>query len=431
MAQDPVNANPPPDADSVHATAATGITTDAAAESAAPAKKPRVRRSATKDTTLVDAANQSPAQRASARRPSRVNFYRSKTSLFTDGYDIERERIEVLPVIQRHDAGETILATDPLFDRWMMFLDRSKELARITAQRQRIADAPSMVSREELNAYRALGGLVNAADAEDTITIHTKEAFRLFIGRAADPDAKAVQQNPTDRHIISFKKAGAAYRLLWNLSTNNNPWADWALIEMSKQRDELQRELAASVKTMENTLEQMKAMRGISYSIAMNPAPQKLPIRFKSPYGYALIESLAEFDYLVRLIRTLVHKARLTTALADGLIKDHMRMFRAHFNEVKRFEKYLGDPDLLLTTRNDFLPTADDVARRRIAKCIETFGEVPRAVFALEVIPPFKNHRGDLSDAEKELLKRVTSGVSDDQDEAESRAQAAGEANLM
>jgi integrating conjugative element protein (TIGR03761 family) len=219
--------------------------------------------------------------------------------------------------------------------------------------------------------------------------------------------------------------------LLWNLSTNNNPWADWALIEMSKQRDELQRELAASVKTMETTLEQMKALRGISYSIAMNPAPQQLPIRFKSPYGYALIESLAEFDYLVRLIRTLVHKARLTTALADGLIKDHMRMFRAHFNEVKRFEKYLGDPDLLLTTRNDFLPTADDVARRRIAKCIETFGEVPRAVFALEVIPPFKNHRGDLSDAEKELLKRVTSGVSDDQDEAESRAQAAGEANLM
>lgn len=430
MAQDPANISPsaPNDTDSAITTASA----DHAATNPAPvAKRPRVRRSATKDTTLVDAADQTPAKRATARRPSRINFYRSKTSLFTDGYDIERERIEVLTVIQRHEAGETISATDPLFDRWMMFQDRTKELLRITAQRQRIADAPSLVSRQELNAYRALGGLVNAADVEDTITIHTKEAFRLFIGRAADPDAKGVQQKPGDRHIISFKKCGAAYRLLWNLSTNNNPWADWALIELSRQRDELQRELTQSVAAMESTLEQMKANRGISYAIAMNPAPQSLPIRFKSPYGYALIESLAEFDYLVRLVRTLVHKARLTTGLADDLIKNHMRIFRAHFNEVKRFEKHLGDPDLLLTTRNDFLPTADDVARKRIAKCIETFGQVPRSVFSLEVIPPFKNHRGDLSDAEKELLKRVTSGVLDDQDEAESRAQMAGEAGLM
>ena len=70
-------------------------------------------------------------------------------------------------------------------------------------------------------------------------------------------------------------------------------------------------------------------------------------------------------------------------------------------------------------------------ARKRIAKCIETFGQVPRSVFSLEVIPPFKNHRGDLSDAEKELLKRVTSGVFDDQDEAESSEQMAGEAGFM
>jgi integrating conjugative element protein (TIGR03761 family) len=405
--------------------------TSPAATPKAAAKAPRVRRAASTDTTLVDAANQSLAAKASSRKASRVNFFRSKTSVFTDGYDIERERIEVLPVINRVEAGETIAATDPMFDRYMMFLDRSKELQRITAQRQRVAEAPSPVTREELNAYRALGGLVNAADEEDTISIHTKEAFRLFIGRAADPDSKRVNQNPAERHIISFKKAGAAYRLLWNLSTNNNPWADWALIELSKQRNLLQAELAKSVKAMEDTLEQMKKSRGITYAIAMNPAPQSLPIRFKSPYGYALIESLAEFDFLVRLIRTMVHKARLTTELADSLIRDHMRMFRAHFNEVKRFEKYLGDPDLLLTTRNDFLPTADDVARKRVSKCIEAFGNVPRSVFAMEVIPPFKNHRGDLSDAEKELLKRVTSGVMDDQEEAEARSHEAGASGLL
>lgn len=392
--------------------------------SAAP-KKPRVRRSATPDKTLVDAAENTPARKAAARKAMRVSFFRTKTSVFPDGYDIERERLEVLPVIKRVDDGETILASDPLFDRYMMYLDRVKELQAISKQRQRVADAPSAVSKAEYSAYKALGGLVNAEQVDDTITLHTKEAFQLFIGRATDPD------NPSAPKIISFKKAGAAYRLLWSLSTNNNPYADWALIDLSARRQTLQDELAKSVAAMEETLERMRQTRGMNYVVAQNPTPQSLPIRFKSPYGYSMVECLAEFDYLVRLIRTLVFKARLTTHLADQLIKDHMRMFRAHFNEVKRFERYLGDADLLLLTRNDFLPTADDVARARVSKCIETFGQVPKSIFNLDVIPPYKSHRGDLSDAEKELLRRVTSGVFDDDDQEQARQQESGAAGLL
>lgn len=416
---------PTPEQTPVSASLADAVPSAADAEGAAIARKPRVRRLATPDATLVNAAEQTPANRAASRRPIRVNFYRSKTSLFADGYDIERERLEVLPVIKRNEAGETIAATDPLFDRWMMFLDRTTDLKRLTAQRQKIADAPSQVSREEVKAYRAMGGLVNAAETEDTITVHTKEAFQLFIGRAADPD------NPTAAKIISFKKAGAAYRLLWNLSTNNNPYADWALIDLSNRRQMLQDELAKSVASMEETLERMRQTRGMTYVVAQNPTPQALPIRFKSPYGYAMVDCLAEFDYLVRLVRTLMFKARLTSHLADQLIRDHMRMFRAHFNEVKRFERYLGDADLLLLTRNDFLPTADDVARARVSKCIETFGQVPKSIFNLDVIPPFKSHRGDLSDQEKVLLARVTSGVYDDDDQLEAHRQEAGASGLL
>lgn len=424
MTQD--NTDPQAVADQAVASTPDAAASESAAEKhVAPVKKPRVRRSATPDTTLVDAAENVLARKAAARRPARVAFYKSKTSVFPDGYDIERERLEVLPLIKRAEGGETIAATDPMFDRYMMYLDRGHELKRISAQRQRIADAPSQVTREELSAYKSLGGLVNAAEAEDTITLHTKEAFQLFIGRAADPD------NPSAPRIISFKKAGAAYRLLWNLSTNNNPYADWALIDLSTRRQLLQDELAKSVAAMEETLERMRQTRGMNYVVAQNPAPQALPIRFKSPYGYAMVDCLAEFDYLVRLIRTLVFKARLTTSLADQLIKDHMRMFRAHFNEVKRFERYLGDADLLLLTRNDFLPTADDVARDRVAKCIDTFGQVPKSIFNLDVIPPFKSHRGDLSDQEKELLRRVTSGVLDDDEQREARQQEAGASGLL
>jgi integrating conjugative element protein (TIGR03761 family) len=392
----------------------TSTSTPEPVHAAAP-KKPRKSSAKTKAGEQARAAEPLVKSHGAGtgRRSSGVAFFKSKTSPFADGYDIERERLELLSVINRSEAGETIAASDPMFDRYMLLLDRQEDLKRLTKQRQKMAEAPSQVTREEVKAYRALGGLVNAAEEEDTITLHTKEAFQLFIGRAADPD------NPTAPKIISFKKAGAAYRLLWSLSTNNNPYADWALIDLSHRRQVLQEELAKSVQTMEETLEKLRQTRGMHFVVAQNPTPQSLPVRFKSPYGYAMVDCLAEFDYLVRLIRTLVFKARMTTPLADQLVRDHMRLFRAHFNEVKRFEKYLGDADLLLLTRNDFLPTADDVARSRVSKCIETFGHVPKSIFSMEVVPEFKGHRGDVTDAEKELLKRVTSGVFDDDERVE------------
>jgi len=400
-------------------------------ETPAPAAKtkPTVRKTAAKKTQVspvadqVDAAIATPVQ--TKRRAGRVTFFTSRTSMFSDGYDLERERIEVLPLIQRADAGEPIEAAHPMFDRYMLYLDRMAEHQHNSRQRQSRADQASPVSRVEVKQYQALGGLTNADDEGDSIVIHTKEAFQLFIGRAADPD------NNKAPRIISFKKVGAAYRLLWNLSTNNNPYADWALIDLSERRNVLQEQLSKSVTDLQATLSEMAARRGVKYSIAKNGTPQELPIKFRSPYGYAMVESLAEFDFLVRLIRTLVFKARLTVPLADQLIRDHMRLFRAHFNEVKRFEKYLGEPDLLLLTRNDFLPTADDVARKRVAKCIEMFGEVPRNVFSMELAPPFKSHRGDLGEAERELLRKVSTGVMDAADAAEAASAEAGAQGLV
>jgi hypothetical protein len=86
----------------------------------------------------------------------------------------------------------------------------------------------------------------------------------------------------------------------------------------------------------------------------------------------------------------------VTTPAADQLIRLHMRQFRAHFNEVKKFEKYLTDAELVLLTRNDFLPMADDVARARVAKCVDLFGAVPRSVFEMKEVPQFKSHRSDV-----------------------------------
>ena len=145
------------------------------------------------------------------RRNGRVTFFTSRTSMFLDGYDLERERIEVLPLIQAAEEGQPIEAANPLFDRYMLYLDRAAEHERNSKVRQQRAQESGAVTRSEVKAYRALGGFSNADDEGDSVVIHTREAFQLFIGRAADPD------NSKAARIISFKKVGAAYRLLWNI----------------------------------------------------------------------------------------------------------------------------------------------------------------------------------------------------------------------
>jgi integrating conjugative element protein (TIGR03761 family) len=360
------------------------------------------------------------------RRNTGLSFFTSKNSIFSDGYDLEAERLRVASVIRRVESGEDILGSDPLFDHFMLYQDRAAEYAKAGKQRQVYAEQAQQVTRRETQAYKALGALVNDADEEDSILLHTKEAFQLFIGRAIDPDGgsgssggSGASDSKNRPRIISFKKVGAAYRLLWSLSSNNNPYADWALIDLSHRRDGLQDALVKGVSELETIIEDLKARRGISFAVAKNQTPQKLPIRFRSPYGFAMVDTLAEFDYLVRLVRTLVFKGRVTVDQADHIIRGKMRLFRAHFNEVKKFEKYLGDPSLMLLTRNDFLGTADEVARKRVASCVELFGEVPRAVFNLEHVPPFKSHKSDLRSHELELLKQVAMGVSSEQDDAE------------
>ena len=178
-------------------------------------------------------------------RASAVKFFVSRTSVFSDGYDMERERLAVLQLISRSQAGEEIPASDPLYDRWMLYEDRFVQFAKLMAQRQTRAAEPAQVTRSEVTAYKALGTLANDADeGVDTIELHTKEAFLLFLGRATDPDAVvaataisgaasagassvgggagAKAGNAAQARIISFKKVGASYRMLSSLSANNN-----------------------------------------------------------------------------------------------------------------------------------------------------------------------------------------------------------------
>ena len=57
----------------------------------------------------------------------------------------------------------------------------------------------------------------------DTMTLHTREAYRIFTGRATEAAGKLPA-------IPGGRRFAAVLKSIWHLSANDNPYADWILI---------------------------------------------------------------------------------------------------------------------------------------------------------------------------------------------------------
>lgn len=68
---------------------------------------------------------------------------------------------------------------------------------------------------------------------------------------------------------------------------------------------------------------------------------------------------MVEFDYYVRVVKTLGRKALFSDKEAHDNVRQFTRPIRAAFEEFIRFETWLTKPDLLALRRADFLPGAD------------------------------------------------------------------------
>ena len=64
-------------------------------------------------------------------------------------------------------------------------------------------------------------------------------------------------------------------------------------------------------------------------------------------------------------------------------------------------------------SRSDFLPGANEEARKRVEAAVGIFGEVPQPIFTGEVRPRHSRRRVDVSEAEMRLLMEVAQGKAD------------------
>ena len=323
-------------------------------------------------------------------------FPTSTTSPFPDKYDIEGERQALKDLVETDDFDKVTI--DSRYPRYLE-LERREELLRsLQNQHAKRGGADAEVDGVEASMLsHTLGRLTD--EEEDAMLLHTRESSRLFMGRTVEPGRQGYGQS-------GAKKVGAALRAVWYLSGNDNPYADFALIEAATRISTQVQTLEQEISRMEERLGQLKK-RGLSFSILKAEPPVRVGLGFRSPYGYSVVNLVSTFDYYVRVVKTMVRKDLLSDKEGYAEIYTQTRRTRSIFERVIWFQRYLMREELRPMARSDWLPSADEEAKKRVQAAVAIFGELPREVFNGQVSPRHSRRRLDLSEEELRLLDAV------------------------
>ena len=232
-------------------------------------------------------------------------------------------------------------------------------------------------------AGSSLGQLVD--ETPDAMTLHTQDAYRMFTGRAADPASNAPP-------IPGGRRFAAVLKAIWYLSASDNPYADWILIRVYQSLSGIRSQMGQVIEAREAEFERLRR-RGLALSVLASRSPVTVELGFRSPYGYATAEAIVEFDYHVRMVKTLVLKDRMSDEAGRAEIRAIGRGLRALFLAPIRWERNLLREEMLPLSRRDFLPGADEAARQRVRAAVALFGELPRKVFTGEEAPRHSQRR--------------------------------------
>jgi integrating conjugative element protein (TIGR03761 family) len=325
-----------------------------------------------------------------------LNFQRNANSPFEDGYDIEAERIVLLDLYE----ADTPDAKDPRFPRLLELWARETQLERAKASYKFRSGADTVVADNEAARIRLLGKMVNEDGGTDYMALHMKDAVFLFMGRASSVDG--------NRHFIpGAKRAASCVNHLHIKTRDDNPYADWALIQVQEAIRALNVDIEAEQERLLGIVEDWRKM-GLGLQIMKTATPQRFPIAMSSPYGYLLVQQLIRFDELLRVYTTLRHKGLMDDVEYRSHVDGWKRKFRVIYESPIRFERVLSDKSMWALTRADFLPEASAASAQRVGTALAFLGDVPPAILQ-GVQQPFNSRRRlPKNEAETQLLSRLT-----------------------
>lgn len=325
-----------------------------------------------------------------------ARFPTSPNSPFPDGYDIEAER----EALQDMREADSVDQSDPRYLRYVQLEEREDQLSKMRRAHDLRQGANTDVKDDEARGIREMGKLSMAEEDNDSVEIHTMHAARLFMGRENKPGESGYKTMTGGRRVAS------ALKTIWHESKDDNPYADYILILVDDRIDQITREINKRIAAMQKQFANLE-QQGMRFHVLRNQKPYVVPLGFKSPYGYAVMMVINRYDYYVRMVKSLVSKSLLTDKAGHDQILDITRQCRSIFEEAVRLQRILSRPQLKDLSRSDFLPTADELGKKRVIAIVALLGELPREVFAGKVKPKHSKRNVNVSEQEQKLLNEV------------------------
>ena len=116
---------------------------------------------------------------------------------------------------------------------------------------------------------------------------------------------------------------------------------------------------------------------------------------------------VVDFDYCARVLKSAQKRDLLSSVECHEKLHTLKKHIRSIFERVVYFQKYLSREEMKPLSRADFLPSADEEAKKRVKAAVGIFGECPRDVFNGDKQPRHSRRHVEMSEEEYNLLNTV------------------------
>ncbi len=291
----------------------------------------------------------------------------------TPKFDPDKARIQLAEFL---DAGKDVPMGHDLYMTYMAFMAWEDAQDRKKTDYAAKQGADRGVTREEAHAIFAVGALDSD---EDYMLLHTRQALRLFVGRDRDPDGKVPR-------IPGAKNIGAALRACWLLSGTDNPYADWMLLLTEYEIDDLRQKIQAASTEGKARLERL-AESGLHVSVLRSRDPARQTLGFRSPYGFMVVQLVLDFDYMVRVHKTLSNRNLISAEEERAKINGLLRPVRSLFDRVLRLQRLLAVPAYAALTREMIREPKGKQTIETVQHLSELWPGLPEGVLNRETMP--------------------------------------------
>jgi integrating conjugative element protein (TIGR03761 family) len=193
---------------------------------------------------------------------------------------------------------------------------------------------------------------------QGVLTIHTRSAHRLFYGRRRD-DKNNIKP------IVGLVRFALNMNQISDLAASDDPYADAVLLKVEEKLDECRRIITGHVADLEDLLSDSD---DITIDLHESVEPVKVPLEFKTTYGFLAARILSQYDKLIRLAQSAKHV---------GLFfqEDWARVVRKSGSLIRQV--FLLSTSYRFTgVKRDDIASNNAVARRAIDK----YGELPQII---------------------------------------------------